>query len=58
MWLLQFFVECLFAAQGWFTTPQGINAVFVLLNLAAVWGADARAVALVSALLYLALVLV
>ena len=58
MWLLQFLLEWLFAAKIWIASPQGINAVFVLLNIAAALGADARAVALVSALLYLGLVLV
>jgi hypothetical protein len=58
MWLIQFLTEWMFTAQPWIATPEGINAVFVLLCLAAAMGAEVRAVALVSALLYLMLVLV
>ena len=42
--------------MAWAATPQAVNAAFVLLNLAVALGAEARSVALVSALLYLALV--
>lgn len=56
MWLIQLLAEWSWGIQGWLMTPQAINAVFVLLNLAAALGAEARRVALVSALLYLALV--
>ena len=36
--------------------PRGVNACFVLVCLAAVWGVNARAVMAVSAILYAALV--
>jgi len=43
--------------HGWLVSARGINALFVLICLAGALGADARAVALVSAALYLLLVL-
>lgn len=42
--------------MDWFWTPQGVNVGFVVLCLAAAFGLGGRAVALVSAALYLALV--
>lgn len=43
--------------QGWLVGARGINALFVLVCLAAALGANTRTVALVSAALYLLLVL-
>ena len=51
MWLIQPILAALF-------TPQAINLAFVLVCLAAALVANARAVMLASALLYLALALI
>ena len=42
---------------AWLASAQGVNSLFVLVCLAAALGADPRSVALISALLYLRLVL-
>lgn len=43
------------ASLAWLASPQGINALFVLVCLAAATGANGRAIMVLSALLYLAL---
>jgi len=50
MWLIQF-------AVAWAMRPETINAVFALLCLAAAMGANARWVAVISAVLYALLVM-
>jgi len=51
MWLLNFLIAGTM-------TPQAINGVFALVCLAAAFGGNARVIALVSAGLYVLLVLV
>jgi len=50
-------LSAMMAGCSWLATPAGVNAVFALVCVVAAMGAPARAVMWLSALLYLALVM-